>query len=116
MKKNLIFGLFIILFVCGCVNTSKPKNLIPEDKMIDILYDMNMFQSIRSNDYKLLNSYDINPQNFIYQKYDIDSLQLSESHKYYISNIDNYQKIIEKLIERAEIEKDSISKQEEEEK
>jgi len=99
------------LFVCSCTDTSKPENLISEDEIINILYDMNVLHSIRSNNYQIFNTYDIDPKEFIYNKYNIDSLQFVESHKYYIKDMDNYQKIIEKLIERAEKHKDSIATQ-----
>jgi len=107
--KNVILCWFIASLVCSCVDTSKPQNFISEDKMLDILYDMNVLQSIRSNNYQLFNTYDLNPEEFIYKKYNIDSLQFVQNHKYYISDMDNYQKIIEKLIKRAEKHKDSIS-------
>jgi len=110
MKKTIIF-LLIFWFVLSCKDIQKIENLIPEDKMVDILYDLNMLQAIHSNNYKLLSSYDLKPETFIYQKYDIDSIQFAESHRYYISNIDKYEKILEKIIDRAEAKKDSISKQ-----
>jgi len=110
MKKTAIF-LLIIWFISSCSDSKKPENLIPEDKMIDILYDLNILQAIHSNDYKLLSLYDLKPKTFIYQKYDIDSLQLIESHRYYITNMDKYKKILEKIIVRVKTKKDSISEQ-----
>jgi len=110
MKKTTIF-LLIIWLISSCKDTQKPKNIISEDKMMDILYDLTILQAIHSNDYKLLSSYDLKPETFIYQKYNIDSLQFIENHRYYISNIDKYEKMIEKIIDRAEAKKDSISKQ-----
>jgi len=108
MKKTIIF-ILTVWFFWNCTDTPKPKNLISEDKMIDILYDVNMLQAIQNNDYKLLRSYDLKPETFIYKKYDIDSLQFIESHRYYISDIDRYEKIIEKVIDRTKAKKDSIS-------
>jgi len=110
MKKTTIF-LLIVWFVLSCRDVQKPENLIPEDKMMDILYDLNILQAIHSNNYKLLSSYDLKPEAFIYQKYDIDSVQFAESHRYYISNIDRYEKILEKIIDRSGAKKDSISEQ-----
>lgn len=84
----------------------KPANLIPQDVMIDIFYDMNMLQTIRNNDFRLYDSHNIDPEQYIYIKYDIDSLQFVQSNKYYAMNVEEYEKMLEAVIERinAEIE------------
>lgn len=108
--KKLFTYLTIGLLVWSCTETNpKPKNLIPEDKMVDILYDLNMFQAIRSNNYQLFNSYDLKPEAFIYEKHSIDSLQFAQSHKYYISDLEQYEKMLDKIIKRVKTEKDEYA-------
>ena len=38
-----------------------PKNLIPEEKMVDIMYEMALIQAIKSYDYKLMDNKNVNP-------------------------------------------------------
>lgn len=107
--KKILLSLVIGLLVWNCADTTpKPENLIPEDKMIDILYDLNMFQAIRNSNYQLLNSYSVNPETFIYDKYNIDSIQLAQSHKYYISDSDNYSKMLDNMINRLKENKKEV--------
>ncbi|MFA5555589.1 MAG: DUF4296 domain-containing protein [Flavobacteriaceae bacterium] len=105
-----IFTYIIVgLTLWSCTETkSKPQNLIAEDKMIDILYDMNMFQAIRNNDYRLYESHNINPEHYIYKKYNIDSLQFVQSNKYYASNMEEYDKILSAVMDRIKIEKEKV--------
>jgi len=106
MKKSIAYFI-IIIFLWSCSESrKKPANLIPQDVMIDIFYDMNMLQTIRNNDFRLYDSHNIDPEQYIYIKYDIDSLQFVQSNKYYAMNVEEYEKMLEAVIERinAEIE------------
>jgi len=103
MKKT-IWILVLMLGLMGCNNLpiEKPDNLIAEDKMTDILYDLTLLDAI-----KLQNPYDtikqsIKPKAFIYKKYDIDSLQFVTSSQYYISQIETYKKMYDQVNERLQ--------------
>lgn len=109
MKKTLTY-LIIGLVGWSCSETTpKPDNLIPQDQMIDILYDLNMFQAIRNNDYRLYESYNINPGHYIYKKYNIDSLQFVQSNKYYASNPEEYNTLLNAVMDRIKTEKEKAA-------
>lgn len=101
MIKNTIKYLMLLLFVWGCQEEQKPpKNLIPEDKMVDIMYEMALIQAIKSYDYNLFNKKEIKPTQYIYQRFGVDSLQFVESNKFYASQLERYEKMHDAVIER----------------
>jgi hypothetical protein len=105
MKKLLAFSLLLLFFGCAKKETPKPANLIPEDTMVDILYDINLLQSLRNTNYAVYAQQNINPETYIYTKYSIDSLQFAESNQYYITDVDNYEKLLDKVIAKVNEEK-----------
>ena len=108
--KKLAFVFCSILFFYGCNNSvPEPKNLIDEDKMIDILYDISVLEAIKSTNPLSLENRAINPKTYIYTKYKIDSLQFANSDKFYASDIKNYQKMYKKVIEKIDAIKKSDS-------
>jgi hypothetical protein len=97
MRKNV--AIFCLLFsIVGCNDNiiEKPNNLIEKDKMITILYDMSLLESIKTQNIKGGIS-DKSVSDYIYKKYKIDSIQLDKSNKYYASDIEEYKKMIESV-------------------
>lgn len=106
MKKILLF-LSIVLLLFSCKETVEaPKNLIEQDKMVNILYDLALLDGIKSNN--ALSHATYNSEKFIYKKYKIDSLQFAKSSQYYASDIDNYKKMYEEVSKRLELKKAQI--------
>jgi len=109
MKKVLCFfiGAFILL---GCQQTAidKPDNLIEEDTMEDILYDLALLDAIRTNNSTLLDKKNITTSTYVYDKYDIDSLQFANSNHYYASDVHNYLKMYQRVETRLAGEKTKI--------
>ncbi len=99
--KFIYVLLVFSLFSCS-KEQQKPKNLIPKQKMINLLFDMHLASKSR-NIKTLSNEKKPNYYPLIYAKYKIDSTQFKESHTYYLKNIELYQEIYTKL-------EDSISK------
>lgn len=108
MIKNITYLIVGILLWSCSESRKQPANLIPQEVMIDIFYDMNMIQTIRNSDFKLYDSYNIDPEEYIYTKYNIDSLQFAESNKYYAFNPEEYEKMLDAVIERINTEKEKI--------
>lgn len=109
MKKIISYLFLIVTFLsCSEKEAEKPQNLIPQDKMEDILYDLNFLQAIRNTNYQALQRKNINPEEYIYTKYGIDSLQLAQSNKYYANNPENYEKMIDRIILRINQEKQKL--------
>ncbi|MGB1309376.1 MAG: DUF4296 domain-containing protein, partial [Oceanihabitans sp.] len=92
MKKYFLFVVFIsLVFSCKHTNTpEKPENLIPKDKMVNILIDMSLFNAAKGVNKKMVENNGIVLEEYIYKKHNIDSLQFAESNTYYAYNIETY--------------------------
>lgn len=109
---------------CGNTTTKKPTNLISEDQMVEILYDVMIINSAKGVNKQLLENNIQNPKEYIYTKHNIDSLQFAESSAYYTNKRDVYKSIYDRLdlklnakktayetiIENQKRKKDSIKK------
>ncbi|WP_224484982.1 DUF4296 domain-containing protein [Robertkochia aurantiaca] len=85
MKRSILLGLTLIFAACSEPLVEKPENLIPPDKMTDILYDVAILDAAKGTGLTTLEENNIVPDTYIYTKYDIDSLQFSNSSVYYAS-------------------------------
>lgn len=97
MMKQLKYILLIVLII-SCKNNSidkpkKPDNLIPKDSMVEILYDISLVSSAKGVNKKLLENNGLVPEDYIYKKHNIDSLQFALSNEYYAFNLDAYEDI-----------------------
>ncbi len=103
MKKGILIS--VLLVVIGCTPTiEKPKNLISKDKMINVLYDLSLLQAIKTQN--ISGGLSKNGTNdYIFKKYNIDSIQLAQSNKYYASDMEEYKKIFEAV--KAKLEQDT---------
>lgn len=103
MKKIIFFC--VAIFAIGCNNSviEKPSNLIEKDKMVDILYDISLLETVKTQGIKRgFTQEEINQ--YILKKYKIDSLQLVSSNKYYASDAEEYKKMFEKV--KAKLDED----------
>jgi hypothetical protein len=108
MKKIVFFCLAILAIGCNDSAIEKPSNLIEKDKMVDILYDISLLETVRNQGIKSrITQNDINQ--FILKKYKIDSLQLISSNKYYASDADKYKKLMEKVKEKLDLDDEKIN-------
>ena len=111
MKKLVtIFLLFAILISCQKPAVSKPDNLIDEEVMVDIMYDVSVLEAMKSQKAFVLEANKINPNTYIYKKYKIDSLQFANSDKFYASDIKKYKEIFEKVNNRMEEKMERLKK------
>jgi hypothetical protein len=104
--KNICFYLGI-LFLFSCTSNTileKPSNLIPKDSMSLLIEEMMIASSSKFIKNKFQEN-DVNYTTLIYERFKIDSLRFQKSNLYYISKIDDYQKIIEKAIQSLEAKK-----------
>ncbi|MEM6514546.1 MAG: DUF4296 domain-containing protein [Bacteroidota bacterium] len=91
----LILGLLI-----ACKRTDKPEqpeNLIPEDKMVEILYDVVILNAAKGSAKTALQKSGIMPQEYVFVKYDIDSLQFAKSNEFYSYDLATYERIINQV-------------------
>ena len=114
MKK--IFFIVIIFF--GCNKNSHimppPDNLISEEKMVDVIYEMTLISVSKGVNRRILEDNSVFPEKYIFEKYNIDSLQFALSNEFYSNNLEIYLEIYnrvkEKLQQNKQIVADSIEK------
>lgn len=103
MKKTLLLLTLLIGFIsCKEEAVDKPDDLIAKDKMIDVMYDLSILDAIKYQNPTSLETYKINPSQYIYKKYKVDSAQFAQSNIYYASNYTDYKDMYDKLIKRID--------------
>ena len=116
--KYCVFIIVLLVFL-GCTDSdrpAKPDNLIGEAQMSDIIYDVFLLNAAKGINKRILENNGILPQEYVYKKYSIDSLQFAKSNDYYSYDVKTYESIMERVKQRLELEKalnDSITSQEE---
>lgn len=111
MMKKAIGILLVLLVLISCVENliEKPDNLIPRDKMVAILEEMAILNGAREHKANIivLRENGIDPTQYLFEKYDIDSTIFVESDRYYASlpleYVSMYEEIEASLIEKKEI-------------
>jgi hypothetical protein len=106
MKKKMILSVFLFsLFGCNKNLVEKPDTLIEKKVMLNIMYDMALLDVLKYQDPNSLYTHAINPKNYIYTKYKVDSLQLVKSNVYYAADYREYKKMYDTLNSRLKKEK-----------
>ena len=107
--KKLIY-IFLIFYSCGSITEEnvKPNNLIPEDKMIDILYDMSLISVSKGINKRILENNGMKPKKYILKKYNIDSLQFVVSNEYYSKDLEIYLSIYEQVLNKLQLNRELI--------
>ena len=101
MKAKFFLIVFsIFLLSCGEQRVKKPTQLIEEDKMIEIIYDISLLDAINSVNPRTLEENNINSRTYIFKKYKIDSLQFAENSAYYASDLKKFKKMYETVENR----------------
>ena len=96
--KNIYYILVFSLLVSCTSNTiyEKPKDLIPKDTMISLLTDLYLASSAGGVKNKNL-QVNVKYTPSVFYKYQIDSSRFKTSNIYYLSNIDEYEKLFQKV-------------------
>lgn len=101
MKKSIVL---ILLFLASCQKAAveKPDQLIEEEVMVNILYDLTVLESVKAHTISNGTATTIQTNEYLYKKYAIDSLQFVQNEKYYASNIKVYKRIYDKVNQRIQ--------------
>ncbi|WP_026451041.1 DUF4296 domain-containing protein [Aequorivita capsosiphonis] len=97
MKQFAILFISILSFF-GCQNVDqpeKPKNLIPKNKMVDILTETYLSNAARSVDNKSIIAKGVKMDSLIYQNFGVDSVQFARSNAFYAADINAYMGIFQ---------------------
>ena len=108
MKRCLI--LFVVLIACEA-NTANPPpaDLIPEDTMEQILYDINLLRSIKNNRFGGEVPKEILNNNYILRKYNIADSTLKQNQIFYAQSPKRLFAMYNRIYKRLEKVEDSIS-------
>ena len=98
----------ILLVSCAEKVVEEPENLIPKEKMTEILHDLAILNAAKSGAAIKFKDSGIDVMDFLYKKYGIDSTQFSESDLYYASIPLEYQSIYENVEKRIQVQKDTM--------
>ncbi|KAB5485068.1 MULTISPECIES: DUF4296 domain-containing protein [Flagellimonas] len=103
MKKLLFLLVFLMVVSCAEKVVEEPENLIPKEKMVDILHDLAILNATKTTIGAKLDETGIDIMEFLYKKYQIDSTQFSESDLYYASLPLEYQAIYTEVETRLDM-------------
>lgn len=97
MKLSFLYLLVFIFALCACNN--RPKEVLPEDKMVDLLTDLQLAEGYyntvgpgKANRDAIINS--------VLTKHGVTQAQLDSTVAYYGRNIDDYYKLYGKVEKR----------------
>ena len=101
--KQLIYLLCIVTAIpCSKNPVKKPERLLEEEVMVDIIYDVSLLQAIEGAYPNKLIEQNIKPNQFIFEKYQIDSVTYKENQLYYAADSRVYKRIYKKVSERLD--------------
>jgi hypothetical protein len=105
MKIKKILPLLIVLSIfvsCKKEIINTPNHLIEKEKMVNIMYDLSILEAIKIQNPTSLDTFNINPNNYIFKKYKIDSIQFAQSNIYYAADYKEYKLMFEKIKARLD--------------
>ena len=105
MKKLLLINL-IWLFSCSSGNNEQvvapPENIIPKDKMVELLVDVQLIEAAIKSDNtrkKDSKSYTIYYYSYLFKKYNTTKEDFIESLHYYQQNMNEFDQMFTEVIE-----------------
>lgn len=105
--------LFLSCFIISCTSNTiieKPDNLIPKDKMVDVITDL-LIASGAKNIKNIHQQRDVDYYSLVFEKYQVDSTQFQESNYYYTSKIDDYDEMLAEVNNRLRTLKNKFDKE-----
>ena len=105
MKTKIILPFIIILSIfisCKKDIIKTPNHLIEKEKMVNIMYDLSLLDAIKVQNPSSLDTFNINPNDYIFKKYKIDSIQFAQSNIFYAADYKEYEKMFKKIKARLE--------------
>ena len=110
---NKLKVIIILISVLGCNNslTQKPIpiDLISQEKMVDIIYDMTLINVAKGVNKSILENNGIIPEQYLFNKHSIDSTLFARSNEYYSNDLKTYQMIYDNVKIKLEKNKNIIS-------
>ena len=118
MKKVYLYLILFVFvgFSCGEKWIEKPKKLIPEEEMIEILVDIHIANSIfTSRSYTVLDSVKLTSRDFYYSTlhtHQVSDTLFEKSLLYYASYAKDYERMYAKVSDKIKLMKQEFSDEE----
>ena len=101
--KTLFYTIILSIAVIACQKqTEIPKNILQPKKMVAILIDIHLLESqiphltrMPDSSYVLYKAY----EKKIFHKHQVDSLSYQQSYRYYLNNLQDFEKIYAQVID-----------------
>ena len=117
MKSLFKIIFFSFLFSCSDLKDGNPpENLIGQELMSKIMLDVILMKNIKRNGYAVKEKRNLLVDQYILQKYGVDSLQFTTSKSFYSKNPKEYIYVFEVIEAKLNELRDSIQKIEIEER
>lgn len=102
IRRTVFLISTLLLGACAEKVIEPPEDLIPQDTMTEILYDLSLLNAASSVGGNALKEKDIEVMPYLFDKYGIDSLQFVTSDQYYASVPLTYEAIYKEIQARLE--------------
>ena len=102
MKKIVLLVFVFGFFACTENPVKRPKKLLDEATMENILFDVAVLQAANINAPDILQANKIDAKDYIYKKYKIDSATYHQNNRYYAAEVNNYKHMHKRILERLE--------------
>jgi hypothetical protein len=110
MKIVMLFLVVVALSACSDIkNTPKPDDFYGDDKMADIMTDLYLLEATMTSDRGAFTDLQVLPSDFIYEKYETDSLTFQENLYYYSDRTLVYDLLMDQVEERLDVLLDSVA-------
>lgn len=97
MVKKIFILAILLCISCSEPLKQPPENLISQEKMLAIYYDLAVLTALNNMTPATLKNQNIEMMQYLYDKYEIDSITLSQSNTYYASLPDVYDKMFDSI-------------------
>ncbi len=97
IKKLTLLLFFFLTTSCAEKIIKEPENLISKDEMAKIYYDLAIVTATKNTNNEVLKKNNVEPMDYLYTKYGIDSLRFVESDLYYASKPTVYKEIYQNV-------------------
>jgi hypothetical protein len=108
MKRLTLLSLLLLSISCATRMMEPPEDLIEESVFADILYDIALLKAVHSTSPATLENQGILIMPYVLEKYQIDSVQLLNSNKYYSTLGTTYLALFDSIEARLEQKSDLI--------
>jgi hypothetical protein len=102
MKKVIYLCVVFVVLACSENPVPQPKNVLDEETMENILFDVAVLQAASANSPEVLKTNNIDSKDFIYKKYKIDSATYHQNNRYYAGDVRKHKHMHKRVLARLD--------------